>query len=114
MKKETAYLFKELGFLSDDNGNTVKDKDGRPVKLSRQPSKPFEISAWQPFSVEIDKTYGLSVVESYFRFSCDPNEAITFNTEMVFKNVLYKVEKVFPYNSHFRVIASRIGDYVPS
>jgi hypothetical protein len=114
MKKETAYLFTESGFLTDENGEIVEDKVGRPVKMLPQPTKPLNISAWQPFSVEVDNTYGLSVVESYFRFSCDPNEAIIFNTELMLKNVLYKVEKVFPYNSHCRVIVSRIGDYVPS
>ncbi|MGD6896108.1 hypothetical protein [Bacillus infantis] len=105
MKQDTAYLYSPGGYLLEENGNIVRDKDGRPVKTAPKPDIPFTLRSWQPFgSHQANNRFGLNAVEVNFRFFSNPDDRLTLNTEMLYKNSKYKITWVFPYNSHFEVL----------
>lgn len=109
MKVETAYLFSPAGYLYDQNGNIVKDKLGRPIFDEPKPDIPFTLRSWQPFgNQQAYSRFGLNAVKVNFRFFCDPDSRLDFNTEFMFKGGKYKITWVFEFDSHYQVLVERL------
>lgn len=94
-------------YLRDENGDIIRDQDGRPVFGETETRTPF-LGEIQPYSARLaETTYGV-MVDVQNRVFCYPNEKLTLGTSIEYKGKKFEVTECMDYETHYEVLMKKV------